>query len=570
MIIPQHKIKAAIVFVLAIGIGIGVPLLSRLKSQDSAANILQQQPQNNVNQDGNLIALMPSVPTVSCTANPPAVYVGDQVTWQVSTTNVTYPDLLTYTWSGAVTGTGKTVTSTHSMAAAYSATVTFNDFELGTHSGSCSVNVLEKPTQQPAPSPEPTPSPSPTPEPSPTPPPAESINTSSSDQPAAADLTPAPDIMSCKVINASIILSEQQISIMKCTLKPPASINAWIIKGDYTPPNDPDPASVIKTLVYQKLVYDQSFSFNWNGIDSYDNPVADGDYTFVVAATVTNGVKADISIQKVHVTSEPPPQTQETSSQQTTEPTSQTPPPPVAPPPPPPAPPPPPEPSKCPGINYPKDIEGHWAKDYIRTAYDNCIMQGYGDGTFRADQKITRGEAVKVALIGAGVPPKLGCYDTDCGTPFLDLINWQSQWIRAAWDSKIVKGITSTLFVPGRAITRGEAVVLIAKAFGVSPHKNCYTPNCGAGYPSNFFLDVNDPVLGSYLRALWDRGIIKGTGPNTFDPNRELSRAEMAALVVKLGEVLGKIHVSAPAPSPAPPAANQESSTQQASSQQQT
>lgn len=569
MYIPEHKIKAAAVFILAIGIGIGIPLFSRMQNKDTQAALLQPGTGTDFTTPNNNNAIIapaaPSntkIPSMECSANPPAVYVNDEVTWTLQTHNILYPDLLTYTWSGAATGVGKTVKSTHSMPATYSAKVKFTDFELGTKEANCSVNVLDKPTpySQPTPSPTPNPNPSPTPSPSPNPspnpsssptPPAESGLSDTAGQSAAGtDNSPAPDIVSCKTINSTLVLSLSQISVVRCKLQPPAVVTARVVKGEYSPPNEPDAASVLRTLVYAKTVYDKAFSFNWNGIDSYDTQVPDGTYTFVVEARQSAGAKPDISVQKIQVVTNPPEtqQTEETTSENpepsTQQTAKETPPP--APPAPPAQPPKAPEPSKCPGVNYPVDTETHWANAFVKAAYDNCIFRGYSDGTFRPNLPITRGEAVKTVLVAAGVSPKLGCYDTDCGTPFEDLVTWQSQWLRAAWDLKIVKGVSNTLFVPQRPITRGEGAVLIAKAFKIPPAKNCYTANCGAGYPNNFFVDINDPVQGSYLRALWDRKIIQGTGPNTFDPNRQMTRAEMAKFVIRTAQALGKIKMTEP------------------------
>ena len=42
------------------------------------------------------------------------------------------------------------------------------------------------------------------------------------------------------------------------------------------------------------------------------------------------------------------------------------------------------------------DISGHWAEEAINQAYANNRINGYEDGTFRPDNKITRAEAVKI------------------------------------------------------------------------------------------------------------------------------------------------------------------------------
>ncbi len=515
MYIPDHKIKAAVVFVLAIGMGIGLPLLGRIQGRDITASVTQPE-QNASTQETSGSSQNQQSPALECNATPATPYVGDTVTWQIKTSNIANPENLSFIWSGAVIGRGQIITWNYAKAGTYSAKVQYRDSELGSMEANCSVNVMEKSAQDST----------------------QGKTTSTAPATLSTDPSSAPDILSCKIINPTLYITDNNISIMRCTLKTPALVTARIVKGDYLPPNDPDPASIIKTLVFEKSVHDQIFSFNWNGIDSYDSPAADGPYTFVVSARQTAETTPDISIQKMQVLLTQPATTQEkTAGTQTISTQEQSPVPddtvtpesgqsgnetktPEA--------------SKCPDVNYPTDIENHWARESIRKTYDDCIFRGYPDGTFRPEQTVTRAEAVKSVLIAAGIPPKLGCYDTDCGTPFQDLLVWQSQWLRAAWDLKIVQGVTDKLFMPQRAITRGEAMVLIAKTFRIAPHKNCFTANCGAGQPDNFFLDITDPVQGSYIRALWDLGIIKGTGPNTVDPDRPVTRAEIATLIMKI------------------------------------
>lgn len=96
--------------------------------------------------------------------------------------------------------------------------------------------------------------------------------------------------------------------------------------------------------------------------------------------------------------------------------------------------------STCNGIMYPTDIDGHWAEIYIRRLYDLCILEGYNDGKFRPDQKVTRAELTKMALASRKIEPNPGCYDADCGSPFTDLDAWQGKWIRPAFDRNIVQG----------------------------------------------------------------------------------------------------------------------------------
>lgn len=344
------------------------------------------------------------------------------------------------------------------------------------------------------------------------------------------DITPAEDILHCFMVNGELIISENKKAMIRCGLTKSALVTVWVVKGTYTPPKEPDPASIVKTIMYNDFTFIKVLNFNWDGIDAFDQPSEEGDYSFVVSAKTMEGEKPDFSVKKFKLMYQRPPATQEETQPQSdtstgatednktaTEPAA----------------PPAPQPSKCPGINYPSDVTGHWAKEFIHAGYDICLFKGFKDGTFRPDNTLRKVDAVKLVMLAAGNPPTFGCYDLDCGSPFTDLGIGDGQWIRAAWDRKIIKGDEKSKFYPNKAITRGEFSALLAKAFGIQPFKGCFTTNCGAGHPNNFFLDIAQSWQGAYLRSLWDRKIVDPSNQFIFRPEDPITRAEMAKMIMK-------------------------------------
>lgn len=178
--------------------------------------------------------------------------------------------------------------------------------------------------------------------------------------------------------------------------------------------------------------------------------------------------------------------------------------------------------SLCNDHHYPTDIDGHWAEIYIRRLYDLCILEGYADGSFRPQQNITRAELTKMALYAAGIKPNPGCYDADCGSPFMDLDMWQGSWIRPAWDRKIVQGYSYDRFAPNQAITRAEATKVILAAYGFGP----------MNVSDSFFNDVSGWSTG-WIETAHELGIVQGIGNGNFDPERPITRAEAAKIVAK-------------------------------------
>jgi len=491
----------------------------------------------------SVIVSQPNVPykspyyPLTCKVSPAEPYIGEIVTWSATVGNVTDATALKYTWTGAVTGEGQSKGNEYSAEGVKTAYVSIDDFEIGQQIAKCTVTVKAIEGYSPDTTEVDTSVPADTSSTS-----TSSTTTSSSGE-TLPPAGPAPDIMSCKISAPELVLADKNPIRVDCFLSADGFVTAQVVQGDYKPPEEPAQDTVAKTLLYNAIkLKNQNFYIFWNGINDFDSNAEEGDYAFAISAKQTRTAPADYSIQKFKVIAEKPPvETQETSESQQTAGTGQTGQ--VAP-----AsaattestpasaspatPPPPPEPSKCPGVNYPSDIAGHWAEEQIKKGFDACMFKGYADGTFHPDSSASRAEGVKMALAAAGIPPIAGCFDNDCGSPFTDLDSWQGAWLRAAYDLHLIEGTSETTFEPNRMLTRAEAASLIAKVFKIPPHMGCYTTNCGAGHPDNLFEDIVAFWQGPWIRALWDRGLIKGTAPHQFAPDRAITRAELAKLII--------------------------------------
>ncbi|HRY91788.1 MAG TPA: S-layer homology domain-containing protein, partial [Candidatus Gracilibacteria bacterium] len=107
-------------------------------------------------------------------------------------------------------------------------------------------------------------------------------------------------------------------------------------------------------------------------------------------------------------------------------------------------------------------------------------------------------------------------------TPFTDLDSWQGPWIRPAWLKGIVKGYNNNLFRPNRNITRAEAVKVVLATFGYEP----------LSVSDSFFNDVSGWSTG-WIEKAHQMGVVQGIGNGNFDPNRAVTRAEAAKIIVK-------------------------------------
>lgn len=95
---------------------------------------------------------------------------------------------------------------------------------------------------------------------------------------------------------------------------------------------------------------------------------------------------------------------------------------------------------------------------------------------------------------------------------------------------------TSKYFGPKLPITRSDFTVAVAKAVNLAP----YTVPKTTGYAKNKtsevspFIDVSitDSDYG-YIKAASQAGLVSGTAPNQFSPNKALTRAEAAVIFIR-------------------------------------
>jgi hypothetical protein len=95
------------------------------------------------------------------------------------------------------------------------------------------------------------------------------------------------------------------------------------------------------------------------------------------------------------------------------------------------------------------------------------VLNGYEDGTFRIDQRVTRAEFAKMVTVALGLAPKPGEK-----LAFSDVAgHWASDqgYVQAAVAAKIIQGFPEGTFQPDAPVTRAQVIKIIAAAAGLSP-----------------------------------------------------------------------------------------------------
>lgn len=116
--------------------------------------------------------------------------------------------------------------------------------------------------------------------------------------------------------------------------------------------------------------------------------------------------------------------------------------------------------------------------------------------------------------------------------------HWGQTDIELLASKLIVDGVTDTTFEPDRNITRAEFAALVVRSLGLSSVTS-----------ATYFKDVtSDAWYTGVVNAAAKAGIVDGYEDGTFRPNAQITREELAAMVVRSFEYAGgKVEVDASA-----------------------
>ncbi|MBI4127270.1 S-layer homology domain-containing protein [Candidatus Peregrinibacteria bacterium] len=100
-----------------------------------------------------------------------------------------------------------------------------------------------------------------------------------------------------------------------------------------------------------------------------------------------------------------------------------------------------------------------WHKDYVGYAQANNIVSGYSDGTFRPDSYVDRAGAIKIILLAAGVD--VGTSTTPNFTD-VSSADWFAVYTAYAKANGIIGGYGDGSYKGGQSITRAEVAKILA------------------------------------------------------------------------------------------------------------
>lgn len=115
--------------------------------------------------------------------------------------------------------------------------------------------------------------------------------------------------------------------------------------------------------------------------------------------------------------------------------------------------------------------DGAWYIPAVTAMSEAGVINGYPDGTFRPDNKITRAEFVTMLMQGRNV-------EKYTELPFGDVSSelWSADYIYSAYKEGYIDGYEDSTFRPDSPITRAEAVKIINEALDRTDFNNATNP----------------------------------------------------------------------------------------------
>ncbi|WP_419961095.1 choice-of-anchor I family protein [Psychrobacillus sp. BM2] len=174
---------------------------------------------------------------------------------------------------------------------------------------------------------------------------------------------------------------------------------------------------------------------------------------------------------------------------------------------------------KVPSFSDVKNIEHFY--ESVRSLASRGIVKGFGDGTFKPYQSVTRGQMASV------LAKTLGMNMENVKNPGFKDVKVTDEYygpIAALVEAGVIEGYNDKTFKPGEPLTRAQMSKIISLGFKLDEVKLTNTP----------FTDVKTgDWYADYVQALIANNITTGTTPTTFAPYAHVTRGQMASFIVR-------------------------------------
>ena len=167
------------------------------------------------------------------------------------------------------------------------------------------------------------------------------------------------------------------------------------------------------------------------------------------------------------------------------------------------------------------DLDGHWAKTYIEYLdQEGVINPSQTEGTYEPDRDVTRAEFMRYINRAFHFTETTSISYSD-----VQASAWYYETIQIAEKYGYINGVGNNKMDPVGKVTREQAAVIIGRLFKADP---------GNISPSDLTFTDSDKISSwsaGYIKAAADKGFLAGYSDGSFQPNRIVTRGEVAKIL---------------------------------------
>ena len=178
----------------------------------------------------------------------------------------------------------------------------------------------------------------------------------------------------------------------------------------------------------------------------------------------------------------------------------------------------------CPSGAYADLRTGAWYHEAVDYAIREGLLTGYGSGTFKPDDNLSRAQLAQILYNMAGRPV------VKAGSRFADVAadSWCADAVAWAAAQGIIDGYGEGRFGPDDSITREQMAAMLWRYAGSPAATDKELHFSDAAQAGGWSLDA--------LRWAVENGILHGNGDGTLAPKGLTSRAEAAQMLLNLAD----------------------------------
>jgi hypothetical protein len=178
-----------------------------------------------------------------------------------------------------------------------------------------------------------------------------------------------------------------------------------------------------------------------------------------------------------------------------------------------------------------KDVANHWAKSEVNNMGSRMVINGNGEGFFNPNDDITRAEFTAIVVRGLG----LKLVKSNASFNDVKSNDWYERVIQTAYANDLINGFDEGSFKPNDKITREQAMTIIAKAMKITGLSKKLEAESRSNQLQAYHDVTQVAAWASQgVTDTLQAGIVTGRDATLLAPKAHTTRAEIAMMIQRL------------------------------------